>query len=139
MTTTKPSVSYAMPLGGVTAYLHLDGATKASAFYKMAFGAREIAAHPVDEKGRTMHIHLDINGSSVMLSDFYPEHGHDFKIPQGFMLHLEVDDVEAWWHRALDAGAQVAMPLQDMFWGARYGIVRDPFGVSWSMGMPSGN
>lgn len=136
MTETKPQPCPA-PLCGVTPYLHVDGATKAAAFYKTAFGAREIAAQPEDDKGRTMHIHLDINGASVMLCDFYPEHGHPFKVPQAFALHIEVDDVDKWWSRAVAAGAEIVLPLQAMFWGARYGIVRDPFGVSWSLGMPA--
>lgn len=136
MSDGKPQ-SYPAPLSGVTPYLHVDGATKAAAFYKKAFGAREIMAHPEDDKGRTMHIHLDINGASVMMSDFYPEHGHSFKAPQAFTLHLEVDDVDKWWSRAVEAGAEVVLPLQVMFWGARYGILRDPFGVSWSLGMPA--
>jgi len=61
--------------GGVVAYLMLDGAMKAAEFYKRAFGATIASAYPPDEKGRTMHVHLYINGSSVMLSDPFPEHG----------------------------------------------------------------
>jgi uncharacterized glyoxalase superfamily protein PhnB len=52
--------------GGVVAYLTVDGAVKAAEFYKRAFGAEQAFMYPVDEKGRTMHIHLYINGSSVM-------------------------------------------------------------------------
>jgi uncharacterized glyoxalase superfamily protein PhnB len=122
--------------GGVIAYLMIDGATKAAEFYKRAFGAEVAAAHPVDDKGRTMHIHLYINNGSLMLSDAYPEHGHPPVKPQGFTLTLNVDDIEAWWKRAVDAGAQVVMPLADMFWGARYGQIRDPFGVTWAFNQP---
>jgi uncharacterized glyoxalase superfamily protein PhnB len=123
--------------GGAVPYLNVDGAVKAAEFYARAFGAKEVARHPVDEQGRTMHIHLYINGSSVMLCDFYPEHGFAKVAPQGFSVHMKVDDVEAAWKRAVDAGAEIVMPLQDMFWGDRYGQVRDPFGVVWSMGAPS--
>ena len=66
------------------AYLKVDGAMKAAEFYQRAFGAELAAAHPVDDKGRTMHVHLYINGGSVMLSDAYPEYGHPFEKPQGF-------------------------------------------------------
>lgn len=126
-------------LGGVVPYLSVDGATKAAEFYKQAFGAQEVFRYDVDEQGRTMHIHLRINGGSVMLSDAYPEHGYPLKTPQAFNLHLQVDDVDVWWDRALAAGATVALPLQLMFWGDRYGQVRDPFGVVWSLGASGTN
>ncbi|HJZ31190.1 MAG TPA: VOC family protein [Hyphomicrobiaceae bacterium] len=124
-------------LGGIVPYLLLDGASKAAEFYGRAFGAREVFRHPNDDKGRTMHIHLYINGGSLMLSDAYPEHGHPHKPAQGYTLHLKVDDVDSWWQRAVDAGAEVVLPLQKMFWGDRYGQLKDPFGVLWSMGQPS--
>ena len=122
--------------GGLTAYLQVDGAAKASDFYQRAFGATEAARHPLDEKGRTMHVHLYVNGSSLMLGDAYPEYGHPLQAPQAFNLTLQVDDIDAWWSRAVAAGATVVMPVQEMFWGARYGQLRDPFGVLWSMGAP---
>jgi uncharacterized glyoxalase superfamily protein PhnB len=71
-----------------------------------------------------------------MLSDAYPEHGVSLEKPQAFTLHLQVDDVDAWWARAVEAGCTITLPLQKMFWGDRYGQLRDPFGVSWSMGAP---
>jgi uncharacterized glyoxalase superfamily protein PhnB len=119
--------------GGVAPYLFIAGAAKAADFYKRAFDAKEIFRHPVDDKGRTMHVHLYINGGSVLLSDFYPEHGFPEKAPQAFNLHLQVDDVDAWWKRAIAAGAEITMPLQKQFWGDRYGQVRDPFGVTWAL------
>jgi uncharacterized glyoxalase superfamily protein PhnB len=120
-------------LGGVVPYLTVDGASAAADFYAKAFGAKEAARHPVDEKGRTMHIHLYINGSSVMLSDAYPEHGHPLQPPQSFNLTLQVSDIDVWWNRAVAAGAQIVLPLQEMFWGSRYGQLLDPYGVMWSM------
>ena len=122
--------------GGVVAYLLVDGASKASDFYQKAFGATEVARQPVDEKGRTMHVHLYVNGSSLMLCDPYPEYGHALQTPQGFDLMLHVDDIDAWWSRAVAAGAEVINPIQEMFWGARYGQLRDPFGVRWSLNQP---
>ena len=120
--------------GGVVPYLTIvDGAMKAAEFYGRAFGAEVATAHPVDDKGRTMHVHLYINGSSVMLSDGYPEHGHPALPAQGYNLTLMVDDIDRWWKRAIDAGATSVMPPQDMFWGDRYGQLKDPFGVAWSM------
>ena len=90
-------------------------------------------AMPPDESGRTMHVHLYINGGSVMMSDPWPEHGHPLKEHQGTTLHLQVDDVDAWWTRAVDAGMTVVTPLERQFWGDRYGQLRDPFGVLWSL------
>ena len=119
--------------GGVVPYLQVDGAIKAAEFYKRAFGAEVVAAHPVDEQGRTMHVHLYINGTSVMLGDAYPEHGHPLRQPQAFNLMLLVDDIDARFKRAVDAGAAVVMPVAEMFWGDRYGQLRDPFGVVWAM------
>ena len=124
-------------LGGVVAYLSVDGAAKAAEFYQRALGAEEVFRYPVDEKGRTMHIHLYINGGSVMLSDAYPEHGHPWQAPQGFSLMLPVkDDIDARFQRAIDAGATVVLAVQDMFWGDRYGQFRDPFGNLWAMNQP---
>ncbi|HTK12473.1 MAG TPA: VOC family protein [Xanthobacteraceae bacterium] len=119
--------------GGVVAYLQVDGAMKAAEFYKRAFGAEIATAHPPDDKGRTMHVHLYINGSSVMLGDPYPEHGCALEKPQGFNLTLMVDDIDTAFRRATDAGAETVLPVQDMFWGDRYGQLRDPFGVMWAM------
>jgi PhnB protein len=132
----KPQGLLAEVRGGLTAYLQVDGAAKASEFYQRAFGATEVARHPLDEKGRTMHVHLYVNGSSLMLGDAYPEYGHPLQTPQAFNLTLQVDDIDAWWSRAIAAGATVVMPVQEMFWGARYGTLRDPFGVLWSMNQP---
>lgn len=122
--------------GGVVRYLSVNDASAAADFYVRAFGAEVAFRYPPDEKGRTMHIHLYVNGGSLMLSDPFPEHGHPHQPPQGYTLHLKVDDVDAWWTRAVEAGAQVVLPLQRMFWGDRYGQLRDPFGVMWSMGAP---
>ena len=119
--------------GGVVTYLQLQGATRAAEFYQKAFAAEVASMVPPDDQGRTMHIHLYINGSSVMLSDFYPEHGHAFKPAQGFTLCIMTEEVDAWFDRAAQAGCEVVMPLADMFWRDRYGELRDPFGVSWAM------
>jgi uncharacterized glyoxalase superfamily protein PhnB len=137
--TAEATAPAALPAvrGGVTPYLMIAGAIKAADFYMRAFGAEEAFRYPPDDKGRTMHIHLYINGGSVMLSDFYPEHGHPEKAPQAFNLGLPVKDVDAWWKRAVDAGCEIAMPLEKQFWGDRYGQVRDPFGVTWAMFAPA--
>ncbi len=129
----KKPVALPAAKGGVVPYLTVDGAIKAAEFYRRAFGAELAFAQPVDDKGRTMHVHLYINGSSVMLSDAYPEHGHALTAPQGFNLTLMVKDIDSAWERTIDAGAQSVMPVAEMFWGDRWGMLRDPFGVSWAM------
>lgn len=122
--------------GGAIAYLILDGAVKAAEFYQKAFAGELVRLIPPDDKGRTMHAHLYINGSSVMLGDFYPEHGHPVVAPAGFNVTLIVDDTDAWFDRAIAAGCTSAMPVADMFWGDRYGQVKDPFGVIWAINGP---
>ncbi|WP_029073496.1 VOC family protein [Kaistia adipata] len=122
-------------LSGVTPYLSVGGAVKASEFYQRALAAQEVMRVPVDEKGRTMHIHLYINGGSVMLADPYEEYGHPLQPPQSFTLHLQLGhDIDSWWNRAVEAGMTVELPLDRQFWGDRYGQLRDPFGVLWSLG-----
>jgi len=122
--------------GGLVPYLQIDGAIKAGDFYKRAFGAEIAASHPPDEKGRTMHVHLYVNGSSLMLGDAYPEWGHPLQKPQAYNLTLCVDDIDAWWTRAVEAGLEVVMPVAEMFWGDLYGQLRDPFGVLWALNQP---
>jgi uncharacterized glyoxalase superfamily protein PhnB len=82
-----------------------------------------------------MHLHLYINGGSLMLSDPYPEQGVPLKEHQGYtlMLPLVAGEIENWWKRAVDAGCTVAIPLAVQFWGDRYGQLRDPFGVNWAL------
>lgn len=121
----------AMP--GIIPYLSIDGVMRAVDFYTEAFGGELVGLQPPDEKGRTMHAHLYVNGGSLMLCDSYPEHGHPALPAQGYTLHMAVKDVDAFWTRAVEAGCEIVMPLQMMFWGERYGQVRDPFGVIWSM------
>lgn len=133
MSSTNQPDAPAPVKGGLVAYLTVDGAMKAAEFYVRAFGAEIVTAMPVDEQGRTMHVHLHVNGSSLMLSDAYPEHGHALQAPQAFNLTLMVDDIDARYARAVEAGATALMPPSDMFWGDRYGRLRDPFGVLWAM------
>ena len=119
--------------GGLVTYLMLDGALKAAEFYVRAFGAEIVAAMPADPQGRTPHVHLHVNGSSLMLSDAFPEHGCALQAPQAFTLTLMVEDIDARYAHAVEAGATAVMPPAEMFWGDRYGQLRDPFGVVWAM------
>jgi uncharacterized glyoxalase superfamily protein PhnB len=129
-------MSNPVPKGGLVAYLTVDGATKAADFYQKAFGAEVAAIHPPDEKGRTMHVHLYINGSSLMLGDAYPEHGHPLREPAAFSIAVMVEDVDGWFERAIKSGCSGTMPPADMFWGDRYAALKDPFGVHWALNGP---
>ena len=129
----QPLAASPPPVGGIVPYLSPSNANAAADFYVKAFGAEDLFRHPVDEQGRTMHIHLRVNGNSLMLSDAYPDHGYALEKPGAFTLHLQVDDVDKWFERAVAAGAEVILPVQLMFWGDRYGQLKDPFGFSWSL------
>ena len=119
-------------LGGVVPYLMVEGAIKASGFYERAFGAREVGRHPPDAQGRTMHVHLHLNGGSLMLSDPYPEHNCGYVPAAGFSLMFPAQDVDAWFNRAVAGGCTGNMPPADMFWGDRYAQCKDPFGITWA-------
>lgn len=125
----------------VTPHLVVDDAAAAIDFYVRAFGATELGRVPGPD-GRLVHAALTVNGSTVMLNDDFPEY-NDGKAQNPNALggspvtiHLTVTDVEAKFAKAVEAGAQVVMPLEDQFWGDRYGMVRDPFGHQWSLGQP---
>ena len=127
------------PLTGVTPYLSIPsrGGQAAAEFYARAFGAVEVRRQVADDGERLVHAHLHINGGSIMLSDEFPEYNGEQDIaPKGVTIHLQVDDADEWWTRALLAGAVPVFPLADQFWGDRYGQLRDPFGHSWSIGSP---
>lgn len=120
----------------VTPHLVCAGAADAIAFYKKAFDAAELVRVPAPEGNRLLHAALRIGDSVIMLTDEFPEMGAlGPKARQGssVTMHLYVNDANASFARAVEAGATVKMPLQDMFWGDRYGLVEDPFGHSWSI------
>lgn len=126
------------PLAGLTPHINVVGGKAAIDFYIRAFGAEVASSMPAEDGERLMHAHLRINGGSLMLHDHFPEYvgGAPAPTPAGVTLHLQVENADAAFTRALDAGASVVMPLADQFWGDRYGQVKDPFGHTWSIGAP---
>lgn len=119
----------------VTPHLVCEGAAEAIEFYKKAFGATEGGRLP-GPGGKIMHAQIRIGGSAVMLVDDFPEWGsHGPKALKGspVTIHLYVPDVDAVFNQAVAAGATVKMPVADMFWGDRYGMLIDPFGHQWSI------
>jgi PhnB protein len=122
---------------GVIPYLNVVGAAEAADLYKAAFGAIEHRRLPADDGQRLMHCHLEINGGSLMLSDCFPEHGYEHQPSHSFTMQLVVDDIDAWFQRAADAGLEVMNPVALMFWGDRWGSLKDRFGVHWAMNQPA--
>jgi len=128
----------AIPEGmhSVTPHLVCAGAAEAIEFYKQAFGAVEGGRLPGPD-GKLMHAVIRIGDSAVMLVDEMPQWGAlGPKSLKGspVTIHLYVGDVDAVVKRAVAAGAKVTMPVDDMFWGDRYGKIEDPFGHQWSIG-----
>ena len=120
----------------VTPHLVCAGAAKAIEFYKSAFGATEQGRMPAPD-GRIMHAALRIGDSTVMLADEMPEwNSLGPKALKGspVTIHLYVEDADAFVARAVNAGAKVTMPVEEQFWGDRYGKIEDPFGHHWSVG-----
>jgi PhnB protein len=119
----------------VTPHLVCAGAAEAIAFYKKAFGAVETMRLP-GKDGKLMHAAIQIGKGTIMLVDEMPEWGAlSPKSLNGtpVTIHLFVDDVDAFFDRAVKAGATAKMPVADMFWGDRYGVLVDPFGHNWSV------
>ena len=139
-TTTKeaPKSTKPIPEGmrSVTPHLVCAGADSAIEFYKIAFGAVELSRIPGSD-GKIMHASIRIGDSVIMLNEENPEWGAlGPKALKGspVTIHLYVKDADAFFAQAVKAGAKATMPLDDMFWGDRYGKVEDPFGHQWSIG-----
>ena len=119
----------------VNAYIAVDDAAKAIEFYTRAFGAKERGRMP-GPNDTIAHAELQIGDSVVMLSDPMPQ--SPTKTPKELggvtsSLMLYVEDVDEFVQQAVDAGAEITMPVEDQFWGDRFGRVKDPFGHDWSI------
>lgn len=127
--------------GRVTAHLLVRGGRKAVEFYTRAFGATLLDESPMPD-GHGIHAHLQVGRSMIMITD------ERAPSPEGIMLGVAapeslgatttileyyVDDVDAAYRRAVDAGAKPMMPICDAFYGDRSGWVLDPFGHLWSL------
>ena len=119
----------------ITAHIVVQGADRAAAFYRDAFGAEEIERIPTPD-GRLMSVQLRITKSILHVADEFPEMGVLAPPSLGgtaVVLALDVADAEAVFAQAVAAGAVVRQPLQDMFWGDRHGQLDDPFGHRWNV------
>lgn len=119
----------------VTPYLSLDRAAEALEWYRRAFGAKILDKEEVPG-GKIMHARIRIGDSIIMMSDVFP--GASTQAPSVLgnttaTMHVYSKNVDKLWQQAVDAGAKVAMPLDNQFWGERYGQLKDPFGHNWSL------
>jgi PhnB protein len=121
----------------ITPHLTIRGAAEALPFYQKAFGA-EIRGQAPGPDGRLWHAEMRIGDSRVFLADEFPEMDAKSRSPvtlggTTMTLNILCDDVDAWFERAVKAGATADMAPADMFWGDRYCKVTDPFGHSWAI------
>ena len=119
----------------ITPHIVVQGAERAAAFYRDAFGAEEVERIPTPD-GRLMSVQLRLNGAILHLADEFPEMGVLAPPSIGgtaVVLALDVADADALFARAVAAGAEVRQPLQEMFWGDRHGQLADPFGHRWNV------
>lgn len=120
----------------VTPMVMFTDVRKAIEFYQRAFGAIERFVLPAPDGKGVMHAELLIGDSIIMLGEEHPaEPCKSAETMQGspvsFYLYLE--NVDQAFQRALEAGAAIRMPVQEMFWGDRVGTLQDPFGYQWSL------
>ncbi len=130
------NVVRAIPEGyhSISPALTCKDAARAIEFYKSVFGATEIMRAPGPD-GKIMHAELRIGDSIIFLSDEFPGTGQapaPSATPSTYMF-LYTEDVDAVFNRAVSMGSKVTMPLDNQFWGDRYGKVMDPFGHHWGV------
>lgn len=120
----------------VTPCLTVNGIDRAIEFYSAAFGAEEKVRLYNADGTVILHAELKIGNSVVFLNEENPALGIFSPASLGgspMLVHLYVDDVDAWWTRARAAGAAEVVPVVDTYWGDRFGKLADPFGHVWSL------
>ena len=119
----------------VTPHLICSDADAAIDFYQKAFGATNVHRMPGPD-GKLMHGQMRIGDSQVMLANENAQFGMLGPLAlkgSPVIIHLYVEDADAFVAKAAAAGAKVTMPVADTFWGDRYGVVEDPYGHRWSI------
>lgn len=116
-------------------HLRCRSASDAVSFYERAFGAQTIGLVKAPN-GLVMHAELKVKEATFYLADDMPHHGVKISSPVAgaqVTLYLRVDDCDSIFQQAVEAGCKVQMPLQNMFWGDRLGVLADPFGHTWEI------
>jgi PhnB protein len=119
----------------ITPHIVARDAARAAEWYVDVLGAEEVSCVPLPG-GKLLSVELRFGDSTVMVADEFPDIG--VLSPESLggtygALHIQTDDVDALWQRALDGGAKVFHPLEDAFWGERFGQIIDPFGHRWGL------
>lgn len=128
----------------IQVHLCVKGGLAAIAWYEKAFGAVETFEQMAEDGERVQHANLTLFGSEIMLHDEFDEYGLDVMSPLtrgGAGLTISVNlktpaEVDRAVKRAVGEGAVLTMPPGDMFWGARYAKIQDPFGHVWGFNAP---
>ncbi|NLG18723.1 MAG: glyoxalase/bleomycin resistance/extradiol dioxygenase family protein [Fibrobacter sp.] len=115
----------------ITPYLSFkNNCNEAIAFYEKALGAKLIGGIEKTPDGRVMHSMMKVGDSNFMLSDSFRPVTYGTPMIE---MWLYVDDADALFDRAVKAGCEITMQMEDAFWGDRLGQVKDPFGHIWSI------
>ena len=124
----------AIPEGyhSITPSLTCKNAAEAIEFYKKVFGAQEIMRMP-GPNGKIGHAELKIGDSIIFINDEFMPAAHRAEGPPPLSLFVYVEGADAVFNRAVAAGAKVDMPLENQFWGDRFGKVTDPYGHQWGL------
>jgi len=120
---------------GLGTHIFVTDADAAVAFYSEVFGAAELIRHRLPD-GRVLFVELAVGPDKLLLSEEITELNAVAPPTLGgspVMLLLELDNVDSTFTHAVETGATVELPVAEMFWGERYGIVRDPFGHRWAL------
>ncbi len=120
----------------VTPYLCIDGAAEAIEFYGKVFGATQRGDRMPAPGGKVGHAELQLGDSVIMLSDEFPD--MNMRSPKAvggtpIVMSVYVEDVDAVFERAVQAGATTLRPVEDQFYGDRSGTIEDPFGHRWNL------
>ena len=131
-----PNTVRAIPQGyhSISPSLTCKEAARAIEFYKSVFGATEVMRMPGPE-GKIMHAELKIGDSIIFINDEFPGMAAAPApgVTPSTYLFLYTEDVDSVYNRAVSMGSKVTMPLDNMFWGDKYGKVMDPFGHQWGV------
>lgn len=132
---SQPTIRSVIP------HLIVAGAAQAIEFYKQAFGAELVSSMPTPDGARIIHATITLGGQPVYLVDEFPENREQGGVMVApttvkattVSIALNVDDADAVYAQAVKAGASAHMPVENTFWGARYGQLLDPYGHLWEI------